>query len=405
LNNQNEEFSVTDEDDLNAGVPFQKIANSIKEPITESPSRAGIEPSDNELLEEEQVGVPVQRPRDRIAVPDYRPPASAEVLGQGYENVSAEEATGLSRLLSSPVVSACFILLATAFSIVILSEVSQFIQTIQSAPTFVQIVAYACVLLLVMAFFFAMARLVIAYRRLKTTPQVQLEAIKSLSLRARTRDQTARQVDAGYDSLMEIVKDYPIGDAKHKRLLARCGLSEGEMKALASNISFLIKPDHSGKAKWIEDCDRLFVEVIDRPARQCVTNYSKRVGLKTAISPTGLIDSLIVVTNAVFMVEDLCRLYHVKTGRVQAIFLTGRICFSTFVSAKIEDRVDEIADTFFDGAIASIPEMSKEVFARITMGLLKRTAEGAVNMALFFRLGTATISSLRPIAISSKTNA
>jgi len=178
-------------------------------------------------------------------------------------------------------------------------------------------------------------------------------------------------------------------------------MTSDEIKSLKSNIKTLLRSENAGQSRWIEDCERLFVAVIDEAAKRRVTSYAKRVGVKTAISPTGLVDSLIVTTNSVMMVEELCRLYGVRTGRWQSVLLTWRIFFSTFVSAKLEERIDEAADSLFEGALSSIPEVSKELFARLSMGLLKRAAEGSVNMALFYRLGTATILSLRPIKVSA----
>jgi uncharacterized membrane protein YcjF (UPF0283 family) len=176
-------------------------------------------------------------------------------------------------------------------------------------------------------------------------------------------------------------------------------MNDEEISVIRNNIKTLLEFENAGRTQWIEDCERLFVEPIDNCAKRRVGSYAKRVAVKTALSPTGLIDSLIVATNSVLMVEDLCRIYHVRSSRTHAVFLLGRIVFSTFVSAKLEDQVTGVADSFFSGAISNLPETSKKLFAKASLGVLSRTAEGAANMALFYRLGTATILKLRPIRL------
>ncbi|MBX3422023.1 MAG: DUF697 domain-containing protein, partial [Pirellulaceae bacterium] len=306
----------------------------------------------------------------------------------------------VGKLLTSPLISAALVLAAAGILIVILSEVFQFVQAVQAAPFFIQVIADLCIALLAIAFCTALIRLALVYRRLSVTPQVNLNAIRQAKQRAATREQIHRQVEAGYKSLRTIVETYPIADKKHRALLVRCGMQPEEVKTLQSNLENLLRTDNLGQSRWIEDCNRLFVSVIDKSAKQHVMSYATKVALKTAISPTGFVDSLIVATNAVLMVEDLCHLYGVRTGRWQSVLLTWRIFFSTFVSAKLEEQIDKLADSLFEGTLSSAPQMYKELLARLSLGLLKRAAEGAVNMALFYRLGTATVVALRPISIS-----
>ena len=388
-------------DDLKAGVPDQRPA-SAKNQV--APKDAAINSSFQDkfaLGEDDQAGVPMQRPVESRKVKALTEPALSEDLEPFGDQEDEKATASFSSIVSSPLLSAALVVFASGVLIVILSELFQFIKAVQSAPLFAQAIAYVFVGLLTLAFLIALVRLALAYRRLVVTPKIDLDAIQQAKRRAATRDQVARQVEAGYNSLQEIVKDYPVDDVNHFGLLTRCGMTSDEIKILKSNIKVLLRPENAGQSKWIEDCERLFVAVIDEAAKRRVKSYAQRVGVKTAISPTGLVDSLIVITNAVMMVEELCRLYGVRTGSWQSVLLTWRIFFSTFVSARLEERIGEIADSLFENALSSIPQVSKEVFAKISVGLLKRVAEGSVNMALFYRLGTATIVSLRPIKVSA----
>lgn len=389
-----------EDEELTAGVPGQKVRVARREPVASLEDAVSSQPTANHAeLSEEQIGIPVQRPISHMPVKDVGMGRQLELLDDDGVSEPQTEAITAGRLFSSPILTACLIICLSALLIIILSEVFQFVQSVQAAPLILQVVAYVCIGVLAVAFCWALARLAITYRQLVASPQVRLDRIRDARSRAITRDQLARQVDAGYDALVSIVTEYPIHHQGQIALLRRAGMKDDELSTLKSNIATLLKKDHSGKVKWIEDCERLFVKTIDGCAKRRVSDYARRVAVKTALSPTGLLDTLIVVVNAVFMVEELCRLYYVRTSRLHSILLAAQLVFSTFISARLEDRVDDVTDTLFDGVIAGIPEMSKEIFAKVTLGVLKRTAEGTINLAMFYRLGAATMVMLRPIRV------
>jgi len=391
---------MSNDEELAAGVPEQRVKIARREPIASVQTSVTYLPIASEAYEltEEQVGIPVQRPVNHTSVKEVVI-QQGEILDEEGVNGPQAEAITAGRVIASPILSACIILCLAALLIVILSEVFQFIQSVQSAPIALQAFAYVCIGVLALSFCWALARLAIAYRQLVDSPQVRLDRIRDARSRAITRDQIERQVDAGYEALFSIVKEYPIQDQRQIALLNKAGLKDDELTTFKSNISVLLKTDHAGRVKWIEDCERLFVKTIDSCAKRRVSEYARRVAVKTALSPTGLIDSLIVAVNAVFMIEELCRLYFVRTSRWHSVLLAGQLVFSTFISARLDDRVDDMTDSLFDGVISSIPKMSEEIFAKITLGALKRTAEGAVTLALFYRLGASAMVLLRPIRV------
>jgi uncharacterized membrane protein YcjF (UPF0283 family) len=356
----------------------------------------------DEEYDEESVGIPNPRCTEfrRIdPLAEYTPATPRDP--EENERLQENAPFGIRQLIASPLMLAAITLAVAGALLVILSEVFQFLEAVKSAPVVVQILAYSFVSILVIMLGLSFARLAIAYRRLRVTPNVDLDAIRQAKRRAVTRDQIQRQVEAGYQSLRGIVSDYPINSDEHRNFLYRCGMSTQEWKTLRSNIETLLNCEAVGQSRWIEDCERLFINLIDNVAKRRVSSYAKRVGLKTAISPTGFVDSLIVFTNSVLMVEELSRLYGVRTTRWQSVILTWRIFFSTFVSAKLEDQIDEFASNLFDGFVHA-PQIAKGLLTQFSAGLLTRVAEGGVNMAMFYRLGTATILSLRPIQLSAR---
>lgn len=390
------------EEEIFTGVPEPHPSNYASRGLSNSNTLPISQSSDPRGDDEESAGIPNPRCTEFRRID----PLAESMLvtprdPDDDEQLQDHPPFGIRQLVASPLMLAAITLAVAGTLLVILSEVFQFLEAVQSAPVFVQVFAYSFVSILVILLGLSFARLALAYRRLRVTPKVDLDAIRQAKRRAVTRDQIQRQVEAGYQSLRGLVSDYPINSTEHKNFLSRCGMSTQEWKTLRSNIETLLNCEAVGQSRWIEDCERLFINLIDDVAKQLVSSYAKRVGLKTAISPTGFIDSLIVFTNSVLMVEELTRLYGVRTTRWQSVILTWRIFFGTFVSAKLEEQIDEFASSLFDGFV-NVPQIAKGLLTQVSVGLLTRVAEGGVNMAMFYRLGTATILFLRPIQLSAR---
>lgn len=353
--------------------------------------------NESESDDEEFTGIPRQEPDSFVVV--QKPEAEDKSEIEEIFKDRSEEEIPNHKFFNYSLLWAAGSLLFAAFAIIILSEIFQFINAVQSSPTLVRYTAYACILTIGLILIWSLGRLFITFRRLSKSPQFSLNTIHSVDDRSLTRSQISHQLDSGYEALYSLVESYPISDQKQISLLQNSGFDETDFKKLKSNIDFLLNGNKAGKTKWIMDCENLFISQIDYCAKRRVNTYAKRVAFKTALSPTGLIDSLIVAVNSVLMVEELCMLYNVRTSRWNSILLTGKLIFNTFISARLEDQLDEMTDALFENAISNITTLSQDLFSKISLGVLKRTSEGAINMALFYKLGTATIKKLRPIRL------
>jgi hypothetical protein len=99
------------------------------------------------------------------------------------------------------------------------------------------------------------------------------------------------------------------------------------------------------------------------------------------------------------MVEDLCRLYFVRGGKLQSFLLALKGLFSVFIAAKLEDQIDNATEALGSSFLESCKASAGEIFSKLLSGVFNRAAEGAVNGVIFYRLGLATISMLRPIKL------
>ena len=299
----------------------------------------------------------------------------------------------------SPILWASLIVFLSVFLLIILSELLQFFQSVQAAPFFLQIPAYVCIFTLLAALSWSFIKLVIAYKQLRKSPQVRLDQIRDGLNRTIIREQIDKKISKGFETLQMIVKEYPIRDKKQIDLLKKSGMTSGEIDTFKSNINFLLGKNFVGKEKWIEDCDRLFVQIIDERAKSLIRTYARQVAWKTAIIPYGFLDAFTVAVNSVYMVEDLCRLYFVRGGKLQSFLLALKVLFNVFIAAKIEDKIDTATQGFTDSLLESCQASFGELFSKGAAVVLKRAAEGAINGFIFYRIGIATISMLRPIRI------
>ena len=332
-----------------------------------------------------------------IHSPDDYTPTSGGKTEEDPPPTAPLNATPLRQIFESPILWASLILFLSVFLLIILSELFQFIQSVQSAPFFLQIPAYICIFILFAALSWSFIKLGIAYRQLRKSPQVRLDQIRDGLNRKIIRKQIDKKISKGFEALQMIVKEYPIRDKKQIDLLEKSGMTSGDIRAFESNINFLLGENFVGKEKWIEDCDRLFVQILDKRAKSLVKTYSLQVALKTAIIPYGFLDAFTVAINSVYMVEDLCRLYFVRGGKLQSFLLALKVLFNVFIAAKIEDKIDTATQGFTDSLLESCQASFGELFSKGAAVVLKRAAEGAINGFLFYRIGIATISMLRPI--------
>ena len=378
---------------------------AINIPIHDPDDYTPVEPQKTSILKDQTAKDPGFIPADTaINIPihdpdDYTPTSGGNTEEEDPLPTEPLNATPLRQIFESPILWASLILFLSVFLLVILSEILQFFQSVQSAHFFLQIPAYICFFTLLAALSWSFIKLGIAYQQLQKSPQVRLDQIRDGLNRKIIREQIDKKISKGFEALQMIVKEYPIRDKKQIDFLKKSGMTSGDISAFESNINFLLGENFVGKEKWIEDCDRLFVQILDKRAKSLVNTYARQVALKTAIIPYGFLDAFTVAVNSVYMVEDLCRLYFVRGEKLQSFLLALKVLFNVFVAAKIEDQIDTASQGFISSLSESCEASAGKLFSKVLGGGLQRAAEGAVNGFLFYRIGIATISMLRPIRI------
>ena len=251
---------------------------------------------------------------------------------------------------------------------------------------------YALLGVLTALMVWALARLGWSVLRLKTTPRLQIKALRELAQRSELRTQVARRLDEACTQLRQFLRDYPLEDRPARRSLTQLGFTGDEADALARVRRSLLEQETAGSEDWIEQFDRHFLSVLDAAARRRVALYAKLVGVKTAALPSGFADSAVVVLNAHLMAGDLCRIYNLRTSGPGTWAVLWRIFVNAFAASQISQWSDSAAESFIDAA-----QTGTGILANAAKAVLSRAAEGGANYLLFRRLGAAAVRYLRPI--------
>ncbi len=121
---------------------------------------------------------------------------------------------------------------------------------------------------------------------------------------------------------------------------------------------------------------------IDKAAYQIVKRAGRDIGVLTALTPIGALDSLIVMVRTVTMMRSIAKLYGVRPGFTATIRLAKR-GVRNIVIAGVGELVSHAA---VETAGASLLKM-----------LSARTGQGAINGLLAARIGLSVMQICRPI--------
>lgn len=272
-------------------------------------------------------------------------------------------------------------------SLFVLNQSLVFVHHLAQLPEWAQWVGWTALVCALAAIVGSVWSLTQRYRHLKQTPSLWLD-------RQELRELAGAGTLVAKRRLEEFLHEYSI-DLNRPLKWNRLGLTTDALQSLADARTDLLNPRHGHTNIWLEELNDRFLRLLDETAQQRVTHYAKRVGLKTAVAPTGFLDSTIVIVNSYLLLADLCDIYNVRAGRLGTVRLLIRVAFNTSIAAKLEYPADlleqEIRDSFFD--------MTNKLVAQALGKIIAKAAEGSANALLIFRLGQATIRELRPLRL------
>jgi putative membrane protein len=132
--------------------------------------------------------------------------------------------------------------------------------------------------------------------------------------------------------------------------------------------------------------DRELMQPIDRAAYQEVLRASRDAALATAVSPSALLDVLLMLWRSLRLIRRIGQLYGARPGALATIRLLKRAAANALLAGGMETGDSLVTEALGGSVVAAVS-------ARISQGLL--------NGLLTARLGLAAMDGCRPIPFSA----
>jgi hypothetical protein len=130
------------------------------------------------------------------------------------------------------------------------------------------------------------------------------------------------------------------------------------------------------------------LKLLDAQAKELTRKAARNVFVSTAVSQSGRLDALLVLSTQIHLIWQIVRLYHQRPLPGEVVRLYGSVVGAAFVAIQVEDLdIEEILapvlNTFLTGAVGSLPLVN--AFAgTLTASIMN----GCANAYLTLRVGS-----------------
>jgi len=280
-------------------------------------------------------------------------------------------------------------LLRTSLSLVILGLIIvglfiyaatlNFITTVVAYPNYLQWPVWLLLGLILVLVLYAFVRLLALWGSLHRHPQVSLAQV----------DETDR-VQAKTD-LANYLKKLASGGNQQASKWNRFWPDEPDQAtALLEACRKLSKDRHIDVDSWLEEFNELIRKPMDQAASRRIRKYWRLVGIKTAISPFPLIDSMAVLYNNFLMIGDLSILYGRKISKAEIFILLWIIIFQVYIATQSQEILESVADEMTQSIQSGIARSVTQFFS-------PKLAEGTIHAMVTWRVGKRAMSMMHPI--------
>lgn len=267
-------------------------------------------------------------------------------------------------------------------------------------PPVIKIAGYTVLLALLAILAIFAARLSSLFVRLRRNEQISTAQLKALSSRAELRALVQSDKVAAKENLIAYLKSYPLDSGGTRAALGLFRLNDETIRNLRDAREFLLDPDRfSDHDSWLRDFQEHFQDKLQGAANKIVLDWMKLVGIQTALSPKGWLDSVIVLYSSYGMIGDLCQLYNLRMTGPGIIRLLALSLFNSYAAGQIEDFVDSVdVDSIVQSVdLETVFDAAHGLGGGLVKKFLPKVAEGTANALLTYKLGHSTIALLRPV--------
>jgi uncharacterized membrane protein YcjF (UPF0283 family) len=280
--------------------------------------------------------------------------------------------------------------LGSAVLLYVATQVLFLLKEISDYPPWVQYLWYSGLSIFGVLSAYTLTRLIIAYSRLKKSPQIQISGAKQIKKRSRLRELSITDNKAAKNAMIEYLTEYPIESEKFVKKLNTMGFSEADIALLQKKKQQLLDKERTPSAEeWLRIYKTGFQSILDNNIEKRIKSYALRVGLKTAATPNSTVDMLIVFYFNFTLINDLCSIYNLRMSSTATALILIKVFINIYLAGRIEQAADTAADIVFEGT---------NILTRAASKAIPKLAECKANGVLTWRLGKSTASFLSPVA-------
>jgi uncharacterized membrane protein YcjF (UPF0283 family) len=399
-----------DDDDRPALRPVQ--APRTPRPLPEA-DVAPAAVADPEPRLDEGAGRPVQAPAalSRITPEDWERIRQEQAREAEQERQRLEEELAANEALfnlpgyvASPLVAAGLLAVLALLGIFVVSQVTSTLAAVSTLPAAVQYLSWALLAFFVALVLWAVGRFLRFYLGLRPNQPVKLPSLMALSQRTQLRRLVQEKKEEARGRLETYLREYPLGDARARKLLHSLGIGEEQVRRLGEVRTELEDGNRfAGTDQWLSDFRDRFQAILDEAARGRITYYARRVAIMTAASPNTLIDTLLTGYCSFSMLADLCQLYNLRVSRLGTGVLLVRVFFNAYLAGQLNE-LEGVTETGIEGILGSSGVHFGSVAMDASVGKVvgkvgARAASGALNYFMLRRLGLYAARLLRPVHV------
>lgn len=293
----------------------------------------------------------------------------------------------------SRICSVALMVAATVLGLFLVTEVVQFVVTVQALPTWGQWLATAGLILFGGFLAFVVSKIIMGAVRLHQSPQINVESINILAERQRMQRIVGEKQADARNLLEKYLKNYPVKE-KDRRRMRSAGMSEKEWERLLSEKDHLLSPSYClSSGDWLDDFKTGFQEILDDVAMRRIKQYARRVGVGTAASPSAFVDQMIVFYGSTAIVKDLFLIYHLRPAFGQTGLILARSVVQTYFSGVVGEMAEDAVDVTTDFVGAGAGGLA----GTVGHAFASKAAEASLNGYLLYRLGRRAMQQLQPI--------
>ncbi|HVA48329.1 MAG TPA: YcjF family protein [Pirellulales bacterium] len=393
-----------DLDDM-VGIPVRAPRPVSQEPRTVS-SASTAEPAGRNAADEaiplgkpasvREVSLEVQRRRDEQSEAEEADAALQKTLRAETERAGAT----LRRAFRGFVITAVAVVAGLA-GLMLCTQLIQAIQILTTWPTWLQVIGWLALGVCCLLLLWSLGRLLWFVARFRQSRPI---ARRLLDEREHLHELAKHVHAAAREQFGAFMREYPLDDAAQLAFLRIWGLSEREFEMMRRKRADLLEPGNLQDSRsWQESFETCFLVPLDASATKIIRRYAILTATKTAISPWALLDMAIVIYMGTSMLGSLCRVYQLRAGPLDMLYLFGLVMGQSFFAGELEEHSEEVASWLSD-PVASLfhgvlgDSTAIDSFLPGVGKIAGKAGQGIANGLLLNRIGRNACKLLRPLS-------